>query len=82
LLRRPSGGKYVQLRASIASLLESIVGTTMTRAPASSACWISRSSVYATRTPGTAFAYGHVRHMRATASQSRSLCCISVQMKS
>ena len=36
----------------------------------------------ATRTPGTAFAYGQVRHMRATAPQSRSLCCISVQMKS
>src|SRR6516162_2793862 len=29
-----------------------------------------------------AFACGHVRHMRATASQSREPCCISFQMKS
>src|SRR6187402_2054778 len=82
LLRRPRGGKYVQSQAATASATVSTVGTTITSAPASSACWISRSLLYATRTPGTALAYGQVRHMRAAFPQSRWSCCISVQMKS
>ena len=75
------GGKYVQSTAACASSTLSTVGTTMTAAPMSVACWISRSSAYATRAPGAA-GPGQVRHSRATCSHEVASCCISTHMKS
>src|ERR1019366_555419 len=44
-LRLPSGGNMVQSLAAVPSSTERTVGITITSAPRSIACWISRSSV-------------------------------------